>query len=81
MSDLLNVLHDEVDDREEIDAMARDIVARAKASMGEAADLARDPEGMLRLVVALVEDDLAGLTTRAFQTGVKFVRKREAVSG
>ena len=77
VADLLNVLHDEVDDREEIDFRARGIVAKAKDSMGNAADLAEDPESMLRLIVALVEDELAPLTTEAFKMGVGFARKRE----
>lgn len=82
MADLLNTLHDEIDQLEDFRNRARAIVVDviknelAGALDAVAAAGAPDIPAAMMLLAARVEEELAPLTTEAFKAGVGFARKR-----
>jgi hypothetical protein len=75
---MLNLLHDRIDQQEDFDERAKELVVRViKESLGDAVELARgDMEKALRLIATLVGEELASLTTEAVHAGFDHAVKR-----
>ena len=81
MPDMLNQLHDEIDDLEGLRERATTIGKNAKAQVSRALEVVSeegfpDIPAAMELLAAAIEEELAPLTTDAFNQGVKFSRDR-----
>lgn len=73
----LNALHDEVDYREDLRDRAREIVARViKDKFDQVFDSAKEFGPALTILAALIENELADITTEAVKMGAKLAIMR-----
>ncbi len=77
MADLRDVLHDEIDAREEAREEARAVVEETiRANLKRALEETGDPRSALLVLAQYVEDELTERTTAWFKLGVSFAERR-----
>lgn len=77
MTDMREKLHDEVDKIEEQRARAKERVEDVvRSALTDAVELTGDIGDALLVIAESVEDELAAITTEAFQMGRSFARAR-----
>lgn len=69
MTDLVEQLHDEIDEEENLQARAREVVTAKAADLADLLNELGDVEEALTAFATLVEDELTDVTTDAVKLG------------